>query len=237
MKKILLSLLLVFSILGLKAQTSEFSIQANGGMSHDVGNGTVSSTNLNVDGGNSHGGYPNGDGNRYAFSYGLGLQWQYVFKCNFLLGLQAGYEVVSNKVNIDGVYDGASTETPATGYVTDHNGFININPSIGYRLHFNKVRFDILPGFDIALGMHGSETVNVKASDNTYYNRPLNDLNSKPTDDFRLRLGLAAYYKKFGINASYSHGLHNYNSDELADEPVPALNVNVIRLGISYRIK
>jgi len=232
MRKIYLSLLFVFSIVIVKAQSSEFSVQANSGFSHYTGSGTVGSTFLN-NAPQSHSGYPNGDGNLNATIYGFDAQWQYIFKCNFILGLQAGYEAIGSKVNINGV-DAEGGEISATGSVTNRADYINVNPYIGFRFNINKVRFDIMPGLDLAFGVGSQQSGTIKASNGTYYNE--NDNFSSAKDDVRLRLGLAAYYKKFGITAGYSHGLVNFNADEFADKPVPALRINVIRIGISYII-
>jgi len=237
MKKYFLIILLVFIAAGVKAQSFEVSVQANGGSSGYVGKGTVSTTFLDGADPANHTGYPNGDGNRQLFSYGADLQFQYTFKSSFILGLQTGYEVLGSKADINGVYDGNETETAATGYTEQHAGYVNINPYIGYRFKLKKVRLDVLPGLDLAFGAHESNTVNVTASDNTYYNAHTDNVYYHPSDDVRLRLGLAAYYQKFGITASYSHGLANFTADELADAPVPAEHRNVLRLGISYRIK
>jgi len=238
MKKILLIITLIFIITLAKAQSFEVSVQANGGLSGYFGNSTVSATNLNVDNATNHTGYPNGTGNVLAFSYGADIQWQYTFKSRFILGLQTGYEILASKVDINGVYDGnGSGETSATGYAEDHDGFINISPYIGYRFNLHKVRLDVLPGFDLAFGVNSWHTVNVTASDNTYYNKHTDNIYGNPDNDVRVRLGLAAYYQKFGITASYSRGLTNFNSGALADGPVPPLYRQVFRLGLSYRIK
>jgi hypothetical protein len=235
MKKIFLSLFFLLAVARLKAQNFEFSVQANTGLSHYTGDRPSHSTNLNVYSVSGHSGYPNNDGTILSPCYGVDLQLQYTFKFNFIMGVQAGYEVISNKVAINGVYDGAATETAATGYVNQHNGYIDINPYLGYRFNINKVKLDILPGVDIAPGANTYNTVNVKASDGTFYNKYAPFYGGAPALELRYRLGLAAYYKKYGITAGYSHGkdIRNYN----ADGPVPSEYIEIFRLGISYRIK
>src|ERR1700760_1222167 len=103
MKKILLFAILLIAASQLKAQNIEFSVLANGGMSHFTGGGTQSVTFLNADP-TTHSGYANGTGNSFAFSYGAGAQLQFVAKCGFLFGAQAGYDAFSNKNNINGVF-------------------------------------------------------------------------------------------------------------------------------------
>jgi hypothetical protein len=235
MRKLILTILFILSIVELKAQGFEFSVQANTGLSYYVGQGTLHSTFLNVSSVSDHSGYPNGDGNIASPIWGTDLQFQYTFKSNFVLGVQTGYEQISYKVDINGVYDGAANETQATGYTNQHNGYININPYLGYRLKLDKVRLDVLPGFDIALGTNSYTTVNVKASDGTFYNKPSYD--GAPATEIRARLGLAAYYQKFGITASYSHGTKDYNSGLASDSVLPTLYTELFRVGLSYRIR
>jgi hypothetical protein len=251
MKKALLIILFVFAFIQLKAQSLDFSIQANSGFSHLTGESTLRNAPLNGSSAESHAGYPNGTGNLSAPDLGADLQLQYTFKCGFILGAQAGFEQFSSKININGVYGSydapvlfynintpypGTTFVSATGHATDHWDYIYINPYFGYRFAFKKVKLDVLPGFDIAAGTSSSETVNVKASDGSYYNK--STLPSyKPATDVRPRIGLAAYYQLFGIVASYSKGLYDYNSGKLSDSDLPPLHTELFRLGISYRIK
>ena len=233
MKKALIILFLIFCGIQLQAQSFDFSVLANGGLSHEVGKSTVNSTFLNADA-STHTGYANGDGNTLAFSYGAGFQFQYTFKCDFILGAQTVYEVVSIKTNINGVYDGTGGgEISASGYTTNHYGFININPYFGYRFKINKVRLDVLPGFDVSFGVANKQVVNVKASDNSYYNKP--NIAIENGDDLRLRLGLAAYYKRYGITASGSRGFDQFA--RYADAYIPPEHMEIFRLGLLYKLK
>jgi len=231
--KLLITLLFVLSISELHAQTFEISAQANGGFSHYAGKSTVNNTFLNAGDPANHSGYANGDGNSPAFTYGADVQLQYTFKFNLIMGVQTGYEVISSHTNINGVYDGANGEVTATGYTSDHYGYININPYLGFRFHINNVRLDLLPGLDISLGESTKSTVDVKATDGTYYNKPTNNINNTG-DEFRVRFGLAAYYKKFGITASHSRGINHFA--QFADAYIPPEHMEVFRLGISYKI-
>ena len=235
MKKAIITFLIISSCISvLKAQTSEFSVQANTGLSHFLGTGTLNSTFLNADG-QQHTGYPNGSGNKNAVIFGGNIQWQYTFKCNFLLGLQAGYEALGSKINISSVYS-EGVPMPATGSFTEHLNYINLNPFIGYRFDVDKVHLDVMPGLDIALGLNSKLTGKAVTNNNVVYS-PSSVINGKPDDDVRIRLGLAAYYQRFGIIASYSRGLADFNSGEIADAPVPAMHLEAFRLGISYQIK
>jgi len=232
MKRIYLSLLLIFCAIQLKAQSFEVSVQVNTGVSHYSGAGTLSSTFLNVDE-QQHTGYPNGDGNRNAITFGADIQLQYTSRHNFILGLQTGYEALGSKIDITSI---GSPGTPATGSFTDHLNYINLNPYIGYRFKLSKVRLDVMPGLDFAFGASSKQTGKAVTNDNVTYTA--SDITyGGPKSDVRVRLGLAAYYQKFGITASYSHGLTDFNSGALADGPVPSLHLEVLRIGLSYRIK
>jgi hypothetical protein len=245
MKKIIFIILLVSFIIRVNAQSLEFSVQAYSGMSHFTGNTTTHSTFLNTSATDPHAGYPNGTGNIYTPDLGIALQLQYNFKSGFLLGGQAAFEQFNNKVDINGVYEDqtylayqlAPGPEAATGHVTDHDNYVNLTPYIGYRFVLNKVKLDVMPGFDIAIGVGGSETVNVKANDGTYYNKPNIANGGIPPSDVRARIGLAAYYLRYGIIASYSRGLKDYNSGELSDSDLPPLHAELFRLGLSYRIR
>jgi hypothetical protein len=247
MKKALLIALFIFAFIRLKAQSFEFSVQANSGFSHFTGGSTLRTTFLGAASATQHDGYPNGTGNLSAPDLGADLQLQYNFKCGVILGGQAGFEQFSSGVNINSVdepYNGYlalntayySPFVPASGHVTDHWDYININPYTGYRFLFKKVKLDILPGFDVAFGTGHSENVNVKATDGTYYNKSTLS-GGKPITDVRSRIGLATYYQRFGIVASYSRGIHDYNSGKTSDSILPTLNTELFRIGLSYRIR
>lgn len=235
MKKLILIIPIILLCIKANAQAFEISVQANSGLSHYTGPRAVHSTFFNAANSTSHGGYANGDGNILSACYGTGLQFQYTFKFNFLIGTQLGYELLGNKVDINGVYNGGAGETPATGYTIVHDGYLNINPYLGYRFKLNKVRLDVLPGIDIALGTNTFTTTNVNAADGSYYNRLLPNYGGAPSLEIKGRLGLAAYYKRFGVTASWSYGQDI--RDYYADGPVAAEYREAYRLGISYRLK
>ncbi len=234
MKKLTFIALIIFFFIKANAQSFEISVQANSGLSHYTGKRPVHSTFLNASAG-THGGYANGDGDILSPCYGVDVQWQYTFKFNFLIGTQLGYELLSNKVDINQVYAGAAGGTSATGYSDEHNGYFNFNPYLGYRFKLNKVRLDVLPGIEIAPGTNTFTTINVKAGDGAYYNKLSPYYGGAPALEVRTRLGLAAYYQRYGITASWSRGtdIRNY----YADSPVPPENMEIFRLGISYRLR
>jgi hypothetical protein len=245
MKKTYLILILVFSIAQLHAQSFEFSVQANSGVSRFVGKGTVDETFIDGDP-TTHTGYANGTGNSIAATYGIDLQGQQTFKSNFILGLQAGFETFGGRTKI------SDNSPEQTGYTTTNYDYVNVNPYVGYRFKLGNSKLDLLPGFDIGFHTGSSYSVNVDESGGDYYNKSGYVNNTTPTE-VRLRFGLAWYYHHFGITASYAYGLTNLNNNEVTTVPVyfTALQPNsaytppvvrpiheeMLRLGLSYRIK
>jgi hypothetical protein len=84
------------------AQKLEISVNANSGLFNYTGSGVI----------NAHPYYVYTDNympleaysKRLTFSYGANLQGQYVFKSSFIIGLQAGYDLIRNKLNLGGAY-------------------------------------------------------------------------------------------------------------------------------------
>jgi hypothetical protein len=249
MKKYLLILApLMFSGLQLCAQKLEVSVQANTGLFHFSGISTSATTQV-LQGsteGNPMNRANNPYGNKNCFSYGGSIQVQSVSKGGFIVGLQGGYEVLRSKVTIDKytpivyvTYDdylpiaAIDPSVPVTGHVALQNQSINLNPYIGYRFNLNKVKLDILPGMDLGFILNTRDKGTVKDKDGKTYD--VDYKRSKAPTDVRLRLGAVASYGRYGLNASFAHGLTNYMSGLLADAVVNA-HSEYMRLGVSYRL-
>jgi len=253
MKRCLLTLFGVLSSLYLFAQKIEVSAQANSGLFNYSGPSATASSTISQANDNSY--YTNNPyGSKKAFSYGLGVQTQLVTGCGFIIGLQTGYDILRSKTDITGVYPNGVffalpsyynfnilSSSQATGATYLQDMFINLNPYIGYRFHYRKVRLDILPGADIAFNINSYDKGNATTifyngtnyNNSTTYQTDVKRPNA-PTD-IRLKMGLAAYYNKFGINASYARGLTNYEKNMIGDAGYDAKS-RLIRFGISYRI-
>jgi hypothetical protein len=238
----------MLSGLQLCAQKLEVSVQANTGLFHFAGKSTTATTQV-LQGsttGNPMNYANNPYGNKNGFSYGAGIQVQTVSKGGFIVGLQGGYELLRSKVDIDKYtpivyatyqdYLPITSNDPSfavTGHVAFQSQSINLNPYIGYRFQLNKVKLDILPGMDIGLILDSRDKGEVKDKDGKIYK--VDYKRSKAPTDVRLRLGAVASYGRYGLNASFAHGLTNYMKNYIGDASFNA-HSEYFRLGLSYRL-
>ncbi|WP_413666436.1 hypothetical protein ACEN9X_18035 [Mucilaginibacter sp. Mucisp86] len=249
MKKYLLILApLMLSGLQLCAQKLEVSVQANTGLFHFAGKSTSATTQV-LQGsitGDPMNRANNPYGNKNGFSYGGSVQIQTISKGGFIVGLQGAYELLRSKVNVDkytpittvlyGDYLPITANDPSfavTGHIAFQNQSINLNPYIGYRFQLNKVKLDILPGMDLGLILDSRDKGEVKDKDGKIYK--VDYKRSKAPTDVRLRLGTVASYGRYGLNASFAHGLTNYMKDMVGDASFNA-HSEYFRLGLSYRL-
>jgi hypothetical protein len=238
--------LFAFSIIRLKAQSFEFSLQAGSGVSHFSGSSSASNSTIAGAVGGSDNYTIDPYGSRIAFAYNAGLQGQYVFQSRFIVGLQADYQLLQSKVKIDSTYrtdiilfapgpydtgDGYVAGS-ATGKTILRATYIDLSPYIGYRVLEGTIKFDVLPGMDIGFGLGSHESG--KAAINYSSGNVVIDADKNlgiPKTDLGIKLGLAAYYKRYGLIAGYSYGLSNY-----LPGTETSLHTELFRLGISYRI-
>lgn len=249
MKKYLLILTpLMLSGMRLCAQKLEVSVQANTGLFHFAGKSTTATTQV-LQGsttGNAMNYANNPYGNKNGFSYGGSIQAQTVSKGGFIVGLQGGYELLRSKVEVNkyspitsvlyGDYLPIAANDPSfavTGHVAFQSQSINLNPYVGYRFKLNKVKLDILPGMDIGLILDSRDKGEVKDKDGKIYK--VDNKRSKAPTDVRLRLGAVASYGRYGLNASFAHGLTNYMKNYIGDASFNA-HSEYFRLGLSYRL-
>ncbi|WP_121809191.1 outer membrane beta-barrel protein [Mucilaginibacter kameinonensis] len=249
MKKYLLIIApLMFSGLKLCAQKLEVSVQANTGLFHFAGKSSTATTQV-LQGsitGDPMNRANNPYGNKNAFGYGGSIQVQTISKGGFIVGLQGGYELLRSKVEVDkyspittvlyGDYLPIAANDPSftvTGHVAFQSQSINLNPYIGYRFQLSKVNLDILPGMDIGLILNSKDKGEVKDKDGKIYK--VDYKRSKAPTDIRLRLGAAASYGRYGLNASFAHGISNYMKDMVGDASFNT-HSEYFRLGLSYRL-
>ena len=247
-KRLLIIGLLLSSGARLYAQKLEVSVQANTGLFHFSG-ASATATTMVLQG--SATGDPQNRandpyGSKNGFSYGGSVQAQLVSKGGFIVGLQGGYELLRSKANVDRYYPippltattallpiaAVDWSIPVTGHVALQNQTINLNPYIGYRFKLNKVKLDIMPGMDIGFVVNTRDKGEVKDKDNKTY-KVNYDRGDTPTD-IRLRLGAAAGYGRYGINASFAHGITNYRKNWIGG--VNDAHSELLRLGLSYRL-
>ncbi|MGZ3756098.1 MAG: hypothetical protein ACXVAY_16750 [Mucilaginibacter sp.] len=248
MKKLLLTTFLILSGIYVYAQKVELSVVANTGLFNYTGPSTATNsfiTQSNDYNGNSANYTNNPYGNRKAWSYEVALQAQYVARSGFIIGLQTGYDILRSKTEITGVYPMyyytglgnfyfiQPVPVAATGQSYLQDKFINLNPYLGYRFNLKKIQLDIMPGADIGFNISSYDKGKATSSYDMVYWTNLKRPNA-PTD-VRLKMGIAAYYKRFGVNANYAYGLTNYEKNMIGDAVYDAKS-RLIRFGISYRI-
>lgn len=248
MKKLTLTLSLLFILTGVSAQKLEISVLAGAGLFHYSGKSTTA-TSFILQGPNDQNSYTNNPyGSKNGFSYGGSLQAQLVSRGGFILGAQAGYDVLRSKVDINGVYPyliqftpqapsyyAQNQPLPAKGSSYLKNQLINISPYIGYRVKSKRISVDLMPGLDIGFSKKaydkGSATATTDPATTYKTNREITNV---PTD-VRLKFGAALNYSRYALIASYAHGLTNYESKMIGDASYEA-HSELFKLGIGYRI-
>jgi hypothetical protein len=241
MKKLLLSLVCLFACPAVFAQKLEVTVGAYSGLFRYSGksSGSVSFINASSDN-NAIQSYTNNPyGNKVGFGYGISAQAQIVSRGGFLVGLQAAYEQLKSKIDINRVSSfvpvssGPATNFDANGNTALKNNIININPYIGYRIPLAKIKLDILAGTDIGFISSTHEKGIAHANDGKTYTTDLDRTTIK--EDFRLRVGLAVGLNRFTFNASYANGISNYMGDYIGGGK-PNAHSKVIRVGLGYRL-
>ncbi len=245
MKTLLLALLSFFVLTHLSAQNIEVSIQANSGLFHYSGNSAVSTSTI-YPGSTPQQNYANNPyGSKNGFSYGGDIQAQHVSKNGFIWGLQAGYEVLRSKVTINSYYPSypvlfsilagpiSIPTAQANGQIFLQDRDINLNPYVGYRLILGEIKLDMMPGIDMGFDMNSCEKGKTTDSEGDIYQTNLKLLN--PPTDVRLKLGVAATCKRFGITAAYLHGLTNLYKITTTNGNNEA-HSELLSFGITYKI-
>jgi len=242
MKKALLTLTTIFVAAQLLAQNFEVSVQANSGLFR-YGGSSATSNSFITEGPNQVNYTNNPFGSKNGFSYGWDLQVQHAGKCGFIFGLQAGYDILRSKVNINEYHDsnfilfpgpnspGGYVEVPVKGQTYLQDQDININPYIGYRLQTKKVKIDLLPGIDLGINIGSYDKGYTIDGDRNIYRTNLK-LTNAPTD-VRPGFGIAAWYGRFGITAAYSVGLTNLDKSTAGNG---SAHSELLRFGITCRI-
>jgi hypothetical protein len=249
MKILALTLSLFFIFTSLHAQKIELSVQANSGVFHYAGKSATAESYI-------HQGPPkvsnytnNPYGNKNGFGYGATLQGQFVSKGGFIAGLQAGYEVLKSKVDINGIllYNNSYGFFPSLTYVQAppaeakgetylKNKFINVSPYVGYRINLKKMKLDLMPGFDLGFGLSTYENGKATTTDGNNTTVQTDLKREKAPTDVRLKFGAALIYNRFGLTASYARGVTNYQANLIGDTDLEA-HSELMRFGVSYRLK
>ncbi len=229
------------------AQKIEISFLASAGAYHYSGASATGISSFYGSGGTPNQYYTNNPyGSKGGFSYGAGIQAQHVSKGGFITGLQAGYDVLRSAENITYVYPGyAYPDITPFNYLVENailvkgkthlqNESINLSPYIGYRLKGKNISVDLMPGIDVAFNVSSYDKGKATGDDGTVYTT-----NNKRPDgptDFRLKFGAAVNYKKWGITASYAHGLTNFDKGMIGDGGPYIVHSELLQFGITYRL-
>ncbi|WP_162052351.1 hypothetical protein [Pontibacter pamirensis] len=218
-------------------QKVEVAGQLNSGLAKFGGESAASTTTMHSLGANRFFTL-NPYGSRFASSYGMSVQVQRVTRANFLLGAQAGAEVLRNRVHIDGVYVYGPVYSSfieyreASGKTILRNDFINLYPYFGYRVKAGAVDLDFNVGPELGIGLKSGVKGEATAADGAVYTA--NFERSDPETDIRARVGVTAYCRHVGLSASYAHGITNYLRGY--DGSNPEVYARVFRLGLLYRL-
>gem|GEM_PF-138592 len=228
MRKICVVIFIVL-LVGLQthAQSHEFGVGINTGYSFFGGSGSESHSFVINDT------YTNSPlGKELKLSYGLSVDYKYIFRNNIILGAEIAYEDLRTKVNINGYHEYGENHK-SSGKTILHNYFLNGSPFVGYRFNLETFSFDILAGLDVAYSIDREEKVNYKKEDG----RKKKFTKSRKDDyvdiDLRPRLQLNFNYKNYTLFTGASFGVMNYYKDWVGSDDVAYLNT--IRLGFLYR--
>ncbi len=173
---------------------------------------------------------------RKLLCYGISFNVKRVTKRNFLFGIDLGYETLRSKIIVDMIdgYTGNSTyQYSATGKTYLNSDFIDLNPFLGYRIHYKSISFDFAGGLDLACCLKGTENGSATASNGIKYTV---SSDSKPANiDIRPRFQFSANYKRFGLYTGFSYGIINYMMWVKGDGIWEAYS-RLIRFGVTYKI-
>ena len=214
-------------------QHREVSFQVNSGL-FSFGGASASSTSfINISDVATISDYTNNPyGTNSAFSYGLGVKVQFITPKNLVYGLGLSYESLSSKLRINEAY-GEGTWNIDEGKTIFSSDFINLFPAVGRRVKiFDRFDTDFLVGADFGIGLASKEHYSLT----TNQGNEISGTNKRelPTLDFRPRIEIISYYKRFGLSIGYSYGLTNYEGD--LDGGNREAKSRYLRFGLNYRL-
>lgn len=234
MKKFTFLLLTFFLATTVSAQNTEYSIHLNSGLFSFGGESATRSSFIIVSDVATIDNYTNNPyGKEKTFSYGLAGQIQRISNRNFILGLQAGYEVLRSQVQITRV-SGEFLEPPEvrSGQTTFTHEFIHLYPHVGQQFSINPFTVDFTLGPEFGFNLSSRE--NGEATTESDFNVKTDTERNDPGTDLRIRPALTVSYQNWGISAGYSFGLHNYSKDLIGGER--KRYSRLIRVGVHYQI-
>ncbi|MDO7852942.1 outer membrane beta-barrel protein [Hymenobacter convexus] len=242
MKKYLLLWPLLALAAPVAAQHTEIQARAGVGLSRFGGPDAQSTSFINYTDfpGASYTNSPYGS--RWGVGVALGGRAERVSARNGLLAFDLGYEWLQSRTNITALsgaipiyssYVGSYSADGSTALQT-HNltGFLGF----GHRFGAGKLNVDVLAGPEVAYVFNFRE----KGSGSFDYNGSATwstDVDHRAFNRFdaRLRADATVWYQRLGFNASYSHGLLNYQGGLVGGSR--QVYARVLRLGLAYRLR
>lgn len=238
MKNLLILFIITLSLNHSFGQKNEISVSLNSGLFSFRGASAQSVSMINYDD-RSNNGYTNNPwGSQDGLCYGLSVGAKRITKKNIIVGLDIGYENLRSKISIDkiGGYNGVSTyQYAATGQTYLNNIFINLYPSLGYRIHLKKLNFDLSGGIEVALSTSSYDKGSATAENGTTYSI-LRERAGEIDCDIRQRIQLSSSFDRIGIYLGYSNGMSNYLSGYIGGSTNEGFS-RLIRFGMTYKLR
>ena len=242
MKNILLPLgLLLGLVQPAVAQTCEITGRAGLGLLRFGGPDARAASFVNYTPNDASFSYTNSPyGSRLGTGVVLGLRVQRVGARRGLLALDLGYEWLRSRTSTTEVYYSPGLASSFRGnYNADGSTCLSSRNltaflGLGHRFRVGLVAVDVLAGPELAYGFgfreRGSGTYNGNLSWTTdRANR------ARSLFDTRLRADATAWYRRVGLNASYSHGFINYQGGLVGASP--EVYARILRLGLACRLR
>lgn len=217
------------------AQRTTFSVGLNSGVSRFGGASAQKTTSTGTGGffcqcSPNQAGYL---GSVPTYTYGGSLTVQHEFKNHFLLELEAGYENLRTRVDIDEFQIDDMIMRTENAYNITRNHFINLFPSAGYNFPLaENLDISVRGGADFGLGLSSSSRLVVPEmfEDDQIVDRE----GLAPGLDFRPRIEAKISGKRLGLTVSYAHGLSNWLNGWAGG--ATDLHMRAWRIGVQYRI-
>ena len=232
MKNILFVGCLLFCFTSVYSQSTEITLNLNSGLFSFTGESASTSSSIILN--SREDGYTNSPyGSEGRLSYGISAGITQVYRSNFLVGADLGYELLSSKVKITSVSTNAGfgASLSADGQTYLRSSFINLFPKIGYRLSLAKLSIDLSGGMDIAYCLATQEKGYAEAGTREYNT----ERDRKTIDtDIRPRVQVDVNKDKYGVYVGYSSGIRNYKSG--FDGGTNEAYSRLVRFGLTYRL-
>ena len=226
--------ILIFSVLS-SGQNTDYLLQLNTGLFYFSGPSAESTETINYNLDKEDGYTNNPYGSRPGLSYGLSGRVSRITAKGFRLGVGLGYEILRSRIKINQVwqYSGVNNEAVVADGKTNINlQFINLFPSLGYRVLMGNYQLDIDGGLDIGYCLQAKEQGRAESEAGIYEterDRKTINLDLRP----RVQAGISK--NRLGVYLAYSKGLSNYRAG--FEGGTNEASSNLLRFGLQYRLQ